>query len=278
MKHVIFTSSDSKYGDFLINHWLPSLKDNVNLNKIDIVILDYGLTKEQISKLKGVKIYKGVRNGHVCAIRFRGMLKFLEKNKYDQVLSIDGGDIIFQDDLKQAFENYKNHFRVVCEDFHFPFEDFFVKNFFKKTDIKKIKKTLKNKKQINAGVIFGPYSKFKKLCKEINTLLINKNNFGPDQVAVNYILYKDGFKNLDKKYNFVIIATNIKNKFFIEKGVFYLENGEKIAIVHNAGNKPYFRPIKNFGYGPSYNKIKKPTYFIVRNFIRMIHFFKKKRS
>ena len=47
MTHVIVTSSDSRYGDFLVRHWGRSLKTNVDLRDIDVVVLDYGLTAIQ---------------------------------------------------------------------------------------------------------------------------------------------------------------------------------------------------------------------------------------
>lgn len=269
MKHVIITASDSKYGNFLINHWLRSLKDNVDLKNVDIAILDYGLTKEQLSKLKDVIVYKGVRDGHVNCIRFRDMFRFLKKKRYDQVLSTDSGDIIFQDDIKKIFEKNKSTFRAVCEDFNIPFQEVFSKNLFSEKDTEKIKNLLKGKKMINAGVIFGPYDKFKKFCRECDKLIIDKSKFGPDQVAVNYILYKTGFRVLDKKYNFVVIT--VKNKFSIRDGVFYSDNKEKIAIVHNTGRNSFIRPVKNFGYGKQYNKMKKTTFLISRGVIRIVN-------
>ena len=146
----------------------------------------------------------------------------------------------------------------------------FLKGFFKKKDGKKIKDALKGKNEINGGVVFGPYNKFKNLCKACNEMITDKSTFGPDQVVINYVLYRGGFKSLDIKYNFVIVTT--KHKFFIKDCVFYLGNKEKIAIVHNAGNKKVFRPIKNFGYGKNYNQTKMITLFIQRIIAKAINF------
>jgi len=44
MKNLFITCSDEKCANFIINHWLKSLKANVNLSNIDIVVIDYGLT------------------------------------------------------------------------------------------------------------------------------------------------------------------------------------------------------------------------------------------
>jgi hypothetical protein len=37
---AVVTASDLKYGDFLIEHWLRSLRENVRLDAIEIVVLD----------------------------------------------------------------------------------------------------------------------------------------------------------------------------------------------------------------------------------------------
>ncbi|MBN2421692.1 hypothetical protein JXB41_00575 [Candidatus Woesearchaeota archaeon] len=256
IKNVIFTACDSKYGDFLTDHWLNSLKENVNLKNIDIVVLDYGLTKEQVSKLKKEKVIveKCKRDGHVVILRFRDMANFLRKHKYYLVLSVDGGDVIFQADISDIFEKNKKSFQAVYEDVNLAFDDLFFKQFFKKEDCYKIKAMIKGKKMVNAGVIVSPANKFRKLCEEINFLITDKSKFGPDQIAVNYIFYRDGFNELEKKYNFLVSTSH--GKFYIRKGIFYLNNGEKIPVVHNAGNVSFWRVVKNFGYGNRYNKLK----------------------
>lgn len=264
MTNVIFTSSDQKYGDFLINHWLKSLKDNSDMSNIKVVVLDYGLTKEQKNKLKKEKVIvkKCKRDGHVTCIRWRDMKNFLQKHRVEQAISIDGGDIIFQGDINEIFKTNQDKIRAVTEDLYVSFEDFFTKGFFKKEEEKKIKHLLKNKKMINAGMIAAPRKKFIEICKEFDKILIIKNFFGPEQVAINYILYKKGFKEIDKKYNFVI--TTSENEFKLKNGVFYNSKGEKIIVVHNAGFNPIFRPIENFGYGKNYNKLKKHVYYTMR--------------
>lgn len=271
MKNAIITSSDAKFGDFLINHWLASLLQNVDLTNIEVVVLDYGFLPEQKKRLEavGVRVVSCTRDGHVTAIRFRDMAKFLDENAFDQVLTTDGGDIIFQTDLKELFKTSPDSFRAVCEDFNIPFETLFVNHFFSKENESKIVEMIRNKKMINAGVLVGPYEKFRHLCHECDELLIDKSQFGPDQVAINYILYRNGFVSLHPKYNFIVTTTN--HSFFIKKGVFFMGNHEKVAIVHNAGGNPLLRPIVNFGYGPKYNRVKIVTYTVSRIFTRLVH-------
>lgn len=63
--------------------------------------------------------------------------------------------------------------------------------------------------------------------------------------------------------------------FRLKKGVFYKLNGEKIIIVHNAGQMNIFRPIYNFGYGPSYNQLKHVMYFLKRTMYFLLEMYKK---
>ena len=53
-KFLVISSSDSKYGDFLISHWLPSLMDNSDRAKVDIAVVDYGLTVSQKKQLEKI--------------------------------------------------------------------------------------------------------------------------------------------------------------------------------------------------------------------------------
>ncbi|MEJ5284170.1 MAG: glycosyl transferase family 8 [Brevinematia bacterium] len=255
--YLIVTSSDKKYGDFLIEHWLTSLKENVNLSKIDILILDYGLSKAQRFYLKndGVLLKECVKDNHVANIRFRDLLSFLkENNNYEQILSCDGGDIIFQDDISFLFEEHKDSFRAVCEKITSPFEYFITTEYFFKSDIKPLKEILIVNKTINAGFFLAPYDKMVMLCQKVVDMVKNKSKFGPDQIVVNYVMYKTGFVELDTKYNFIPATNN--EEFYIKDGVFYDANGKKIPVVHNAGNIRFFRSIENFGYGKGFNILK----------------------
>ena len=264
MRDIIITSTDSKYGDFLINHWLKSLRHNVDLSNIDVLVLDYGLSREQKMLLKeeDVAIRKCKRNGSVVIIRYRDAADFLSKHEYGQVLLVDSGDIIFQDDIKKMFEKNKSQFRALCEKY-FPRDmNKSFSRFFTPGDIKKMQPVLKHRPMINSGVIIGPAKKIERLCEEVWNTIQDKTRFGPDQKVVNYVLYRDGFKMLDEGYN-MVVATS-KNGFYVKNGVFYFKNGIKIPIVHNAGNVSFLRPIENFGYGAGHNQVKKLVYHSIR--------------
>ena len=115
LKNVIITCSNEKYGDFLINHWLKSLKENVNLENIDIVIIDYGLNKLQKTLLlkERVILFEGTKKYHIVNKRFFDSAKYLKNKSYDQILFIDGGDTIFQEDIIHVLDKNKNTFRVI---------------------------------------------------------------------------------------------------------------------------------------------------------------------
>jgi lipopolysaccharide biosynthesis glycosyltransferase len=273
MKNVIITTSDEKYGHFLIDHWLKSLLDNVNTKNLDIVVLDYGLSQEQIRILKEKKVivYKCVRDGFPNSTKFRDMKRFLEKRKYDQVLTCDGGDIIFQDDISPIFKNKSGSFRAVYEKIRVPFEVLIERNF-DRNEGSKIHDLLGGKKLVNAGLIIGPRKKFIELCYFCDQLMKNKS-YGPDQIAINYFLLNgQKLDALDQKYNFIILFNH--QNFYIKDGIFYLKNGKKIPIVHNAGWKPFLRPINNFGYGPDRNKLK-IEFPLLEGYIKFLSFISK---
>jgi len=264
MKNIIITSSDEKYGKFLINHWLKSLKENVDLSNVDVLVLDYGLTKKQrlaILKQK-VPIKKCKRDGHVVTIRYRDIYNFLSSHKYDQVLLIDSGDLIFQADISKMFSENKEFLRGFCEKITFlNLNTMYPKGFFSSDTKKKMAALLKDKQVINGGVIIGPQEKIRKLSKEVYSIVKNKKIFGPDQAAINYVLYREGFKKLRPDYNMVLTFSGVK--FKVKKGKFYFENGKLIPVVHNAGGSGFFRPISKFGYGPKFNKRKKAIYHVM---------------
>lgn len=275
LKNVIITCSNEKYGDFLINHWLKSLKENVNLKNIDIVVIDYGLNKSQKAQLLKEKIilFEGLKKYHIVNKRFFDAGKFLSKSKYDQILFIDGGDTIFQENITHVFDKNKNTFRVVPLGMEVLFFEWFIFDNFEKKIKEKIWKIVKNKTVINAGVIFAPYNKFLSLCKDMEKLIKDKDAFGPDQIILNYYLYRKGFIFLDTKYNFMM-STEEKG-FIVKKGIFYKHDGEKIAVVHNAGQMDFFRPINNFGYGKEFNQIKHVIYNVKKTQYQILGWYKK---
>ncbi|MFA6888867.1 MAG: glycosyl transferase family 8 [Candidatus Woesearchaeota archaeon] len=261
MKNAIITCTDNNFVEFVSEHWLKSLKENVDLTNIDIIILSYNLSKNNILKLeKHAKVIPCINNGHIAVIRYRDLATFLKNNIYDQIMFVDGGDILFQENISEIFQENKQSYRAVCEDLEPPFT-MYVNKWFNKEDANKIKHFLKGKKMINGGMLVASHEMFRNLCQKCNSM-IKEKCFGPDQLAVNYIIHNSNFKELPAKYNFVL--TTAKHPFKIKKGKFYLHENELIPIVHNAGGKSFFRPVKNFGYGEKCNKFRPIRYYVLR--------------
>jgi hypothetical protein len=264
-KNIIITAANAKIGDFVFQHWLNSLKQNVNLKNIDILVIDYGLTSSQKINLEkeGVIIMSGLKKYHIVNKRFFDAATFLKKHEYNQVLFIDSGDVIFQGEIAPIFNSTTEYFRVAPLGKRILFYKWFVFNHFEKEIKREIWKVIRNRPVINAGVIFAPANKFIQLCDEMESLIRDKEEFGPDQIIVNYHLYKDKIKFIDSKYNFMMSTAYAGFKLI--DGVFYKLNGEKIVIVHNSGQVDFFRPIYNFGYGKKFNQLKHIIYFLKRS-------------
>jgi hypothetical protein len=278
MKHAIITAADARCGDFLTNHWLVSLRDNVNLDNIDVIVLDYGLNDRQRTQLQlpGVICHPGLKDGNITNIRYRDMAEVLRAHQYDQVLAIDGGDVIFQADISTPFERHKDSFRAVCEEIKVPFNDGILpRDDFSPEKFAEITDFLCNKPIINGGVIFGPAAKFQTFWESFQQLWRSYRVFGTDQLIINYLLYKHGFVPLENKYNFAVVT--MKARFSIRNGVFYDHHGKVIPIVHNAGMTAWTRCVRKFGYGSSYNKKKWLTPILLRMLFAVIRMYKRFR-
>lgn len=261
MKYLISTACNEKFENFLINDWLKSLKDNVDLYETDVLVLDFGLSERARSVLiaSNVLVRRCSIPGKIVNTRFVELSSFLKENPdYEQVMMCDSGDLIFQKDISELFKLNPDDFKAVCEDYRVPMDFFLTKSELSEELKKEIKKILNEKKMVNAGVLISPTNKFIEMSEFIASNLKNLNVWGMDQLLINYYLYKNGFLELDKTYNF--IPTTHLTGFIVKNGEFYFRNGEKIAVVHNAGNKKIIRPVKNFGYGKNKNK---PKYFLI---------------
>lgn len=263
-KNIIITAANATTGDFLITHWLHSIKANINLDTVDILVIDYGLTPHQKTLLdkSDVILFPGLKKYHIVNKRFFDAATFLKTHSYDQVLFVDSGDVIFQGDINAVFKQHIDTFRAVPLGKRVLFFKWFIFNHFEESVKQEIWKVLRNKPVINAGVIFAPAYKFILLCDEMEKLIRDKEEFGPDQIVFNYHLRKNGVKLIDPKYNYMM--NTMYAGFRIRKGVFFKLNGEKIVIVHNCGQLNIFRPIHNFGYGEQYNQINHIVYSLKR--------------
>ncbi|ABS61299.1 MAG: hypothetical protein WHS64_07210 [Fervidobacterium sp.] len=279
-KYLLATACNEKYEEFLINHWLRSLKSNCTLESIDIVVIDYGLSENARKILKSeavlIKI-AGKFKGHINNTRFLELNDFLLENEnYEQVVLCDSGDIIFQSDISHLFQLEPEKIKAVCEEISPNME--IVANDKNVKNADEIKKFLSDKKLINAGFVIYPRKQFVELVWSMNEIIRDLDAWGTDMVVLNYYAYKKDFYQLHPKYNF--IPTTTQKKYKVKNGKFYLvENGkvELIPVVHNAGRHKLFRPILNFGYGESYNIPRPLAIFALRTFYQVLSLFKSKR-
>lgn len=250
MKHLIVTSSDSKYGDFLVNHWLVSLKENVNLTNIDVMVLDYGLEEKHIRALtnSNVIVIKCKKDGHVTSLRYRDLLTILSENKYDQVLMVDGGDIIFQRDISDLFSENKSKWRGVVEDTSLKFDQIYQFQIKNKNIRKQIIKGIEGKKFINGGFVIAPADEFVAFCSYYIKEVKDLSSYGVDQAMVTYYIYTHDFCLLDKSYNFMIISNYNTEGYQIKDTRFFKPTGELIHVVHNPGKTKLIRGMSKFGY------------------------------
>ncbi|HUP81959.1 MAG TPA: hypothetical protein VM260_25635 [Pirellula sp.] len=274
-RHAIITCCDARCGDFLIQHWLKSLRANVNLTQVDVVVLDYGLTESQRETLHqaNVLFFPCVKDGFVCNLRYRDMCRLFETHAYDQVLSVDAGDVIFQSDISDQFEQNKTCFRAVYEELKTPFYDFVIR----RDDIDPIKYReilhfLDDKRMLNAGAVWGPAEGFKRFWNNYREICNSFDCYGIDQMILNYTLYQEGFVELERCYNFVLVSSTSPYK--IKNGVFYDAQGRIIPLVHNAGIQDATRAVRNFGYGPRRNQRKWLLPIGVRLFVAAGHVWK----
>lgn len=268
MTNAIYTASDRKYGDFLIDHWYRSLRENSDLSDTQVRVLDYGLSTAQRYYLshEGAQVVPCVRDGHPAVIRFRDMARHLEDHPADQVLACDGGDIIFQGDISPLFRRDTGRFRAVAEDLSTGYDAFLNEEFFAKADLRFLQETLSGRPQINAGFLVAPARRFVELCQKVDATILRHDKFGPDQIVVNGVLHTEGYADLDSGYNYVV-ATAARSFTIVDGTFVYADNGQTIPVVHNAGNWSLLRPIRNFGYGPGFNELKTD----VLNTLRFVH-------
>ncbi|NNM53469.1 MAG: hypothetical protein HKM05_01940 [Spirochaetales bacterium] len=270
-QNLLYTASDRKYGDFLIEHWLPSLLDH-RPEGLSLRVLDYGLSLAQRFYLeqKGVGVIPCRKDRHVTQARFRDMSADLSRQKAEVAVLCDSGDLIFQSDFSELLKPDLK-LRAAAEDAKSGSEFFLSEEFFTRPVLRRIRESTALKPLLNAGVLAGPPVVFHELASWMDNLIINKTKFGPDQVVVNLYAHERGYDPLPAEYNFVLASA--ERAFTLREGVFYHQDSDQvIPIVHNAGHWKFLRPIENFGYGASRNILKPDVLAALRIYHRSLSF------
>jgi hypothetical protein len=153
----------------------------------------------------------------------------------------------------------------VCEtNYTIDFKRLFLRGFFEQSLEPDIRGVLRGRTPINTGLLIGPSAPLQRCLSEAFCMIQDRSKWGPDMVALNYILHRDGFVPIEETYNCVI--TTARSGFRIRQGRFYFPDGSLIKIVHNAGNKSFFRIIGRFGLGEDRNRIRRVRHILLRSF------------
>jgi len=253
--NVILTCCCAKYAGFLLDHWLPSLQENVDLRNIDVVILDYGLTDAQRGELdsRGVYYFASEKNGFVSNVRYRDIVRLVDAFGYRRILSCDGGDIIFQSDISELFQDDGDLFRAAAEEIRTPFFESIINLDDVRPELRRgMLEFLYGKPIFNCGAVLGSATAFRAFWNEYQKSVRSFDCYGVDQLIFNFYAYNHGIKPLDFKHNFVLVAA--KTRFQIRHGKFYDQANRLIPVVHNAGGSDAYRLVDAFGYGPERNR------------------------
>ncbi len=245
-RHAIITACDARFGDFLGRHWLRSLRENVDLTDIDVVVLDFGLEPEQRRGLDGAEVVPARREGRINVARRLATARLLRERDYDQVLTVDGGDVIFQRDVSPLFRAGEQRFRGVQERYPIPM-GYFLRGAPRPLR-RSVRERLGGRFMVNGGFILGSAKKMLELGESVAPFLAH---FKHDQPIVSGFLYEGGFEALDETYNLVPWTTS--DRFTVEEGLFHAASGSRVAVVHNTGHTAPTRVVADFGYGPGYN-------------------------
>lgn len=241
---AIITYMDNYFVENLEYDFLDSLVNKANY-KGKIVILDYGMNAEDVERIKSkfdIFVYKCDKVMPVFSNRYYdipNVIDLLDEN-ITHIMTIDGGDVWFQDEVNEIFEKSQNGIgcveenRIIGED---EFTDYCM-NKMSEIEKKRILKNLSGKKVRNSGVICGPKLDMKNICSKIAADIEKSSSefFGIDQIYFNYewyLLDSDKRISLDELYNFVIV-TNV-DRYIEKEGCIFTDTGKLVTVVHNAG-------------------------------------------
>lgn len=246
MKVAIITYLDEKYYDNFKNDFVKTLSNNTDFNG-DLLVLNYGLNHQQQKNIKSIynktKFITCHKVRQIEAQRNYDILEILETVNYDVVMTIDAGDVWFQDSFNEVFEMCKDRIGYVEENETWSegWQQAVISNIKDATKRVEIFEILKDKKTIGSGMACGK----RELMIEFTKDIIKHNNnigqfyFGIDQLCFNLAIndVKNNFVSLPNTYDYVIIPN--LHMFTFENGTVRDENKKIVKIVHNAGNPRY---------------------------------------
>jgi hypothetical protein len=241
---AILTCMDLNFECNFINDFLKTLRQIAGY-KGKIITLDYGMSIEAINRIKNedenVEIIKCSKDRHIFSVRFRDMPKIIDSlpDEITHVMSIDGGDVWFQEPVDEVFELCKDRIGYIEE--YYLGNNWWnrqILNLLSLEEVEKLSKNFRGTRQKNAGMICGPKEIISRVSSLIGQYVLNNGMdfFGLDQLYFNYIINNMAEYEkipLPPKYNYVLIDNT--QKFTIENGLIYDENHELMTVIHDAG-------------------------------------------
>ncbi len=251
MVNILYTHCNAGAGDILIHHWLRSAKLHVDLTNIEIVVIDFGLTDDQREQLRkeGVQLWLGRADGRTPNIQYREIASYLAtRPDVNQVMYSDCGDLIFQADISPIFEHHtammkaviEPEFNVALHGITLGFGDV------RPECLADIRETIGESPTANCGIVVGPRERMMAIWDTYQLCCHGTKLHGTDQLIINFILYRDGFIELDRSWNYVTFING--RKFYYDADGFLCDQESRIPVVHNAGRYDSVRTISDFGY------------------------------
>lgn len=245
MENAIITYLDSKYFNNFIKDFLPTLFNDVGYNG-KLYVISYNLSQNEKRAIQTISnniyFFEGENNKSIEVQRYYDILALLKTIDEDVIMTIDAGDVWFQDTFEEIFEICKDHIGVVAENETCLENWMGMKiNQIKNTDLKnKISLILKDKPLIGSGMICCNKNTYIEISEKMIELInqLGEDYFGIDQIVFDTILYKlydDKILYLPHTYDFVTIER--LNDFYINshKLIIDKKTNKPVKIVHNAG-------------------------------------------
>ena len=211
----------------------------------EIHIIDYGLStacSQRIANYENVFTHPHLINIRVECQRYRDLVTHIKGCDADVIMTIDGGDVWFQDNFDELFSMCREKIGVINEIERW--SESWSKDILDKLKDPYYTELLGDRPISGSGMICGPKDKMLEVLNKTRDVIenIGKDFFGVDQVAFNSTLAlaskldADEIISLPQTYGFMIIPKY--NVFFLgNNGMLYDENKELIKVVHNGGGE-----------------------------------------
>lgn len=223
MKTLVVTAGDQSHGKFLVEKWLPTLRERAEYRG-DVLILDYDLSDEcarVLSQAEKVFLEKQTVEVGIWVDRHKAIYNCLTGAyaRYDIVLCVDGKDVIFQKPIAPLFEEAKD---IVCYTVEHRTNQEYAR-----LDDDIIWQVIKDKPIINGGLYIGPIKQIAELEQFIHDQC---KHCSVDQLWLNVLIYYYRFpaKRVSDTWNWAR-SRGVKEV----DDVYYTLEGEEVAIFHD---------------------------------------------